>query len=52
MMLRDDLYGKEVLEYCDIRVLFYCFYQTLLNLGARIIFVMKDTEFRVSAFFM
>ena len=50
MMLRDDLDGKMVLEDGDVRMLLHGADQAGLDLGARIVFMVQDTELRVAAF--
>ena len=50
MMLRDDLYGKMVLQYLDIGVVTYRFHQSALDLGTGVIGMVQDTELRVTSF--
>ena len=52
MVLGDDLYGKVIFEYIDIGVGTHRFHKSALNLCTRIISVVEDTEFGVSAFTM
>ena len=50
MVLRDDLYRKMVLQYLDMGVLPNGFHQSALDLEARVIGMVQDTELGVTAF--
>ena len=50
MVLRDDLHGKMILQYVDIRIIAHRFHQTPLDLRTRVIGMVEDTELGVSAF--
>ena len=50
MMLCQDFNGKLVFDDRDIRMALYGFNQAVLNFRSRIIFMVKNTELRVSAF--
>ena len=52
VMLCDDFYGKMAVEYLNVRMRLYSSDEAFLYFGACIVFMMQDTEFRVSAFFM
>ena len=49
VVLRDDLYGKMVLQHIDERIVLDGLHQSSLYLGAGIVGVMQDAKFRVSA---
>ena len=51
-MLREDLDGEMILENGDVRMILDGLNQTILNLGAGVVLMMKDAEFGVSAFTM
>ena len=50
MMLGQDFNSKLVLDYRDIGMSLHGFDQAILYFSSRIVFVVKDTEFRVSPF--
>ena len=50
MVLRDDLYGKMVLQHFDIRISPYGFHQSALYLRTRVVGVVQNTELRVTTF--
>lgn len=50
MVLGDDFYCIEITEDGDIGMTFYFFYQAGLYFSTSIVFMMEDTEFRMSAF--
>ncbi len=52
MMLCQDFNGKLVFDYRDVRMPLHGFNQAVLYFRSRVIFVVKDTEFRVSPFAM
>ena len=49
VVLRDDLYGKVVLQHVDIRILAHRSHQSALYLGARIVGMVQDAELGVTA---
>ena len=51
-MLRDNLYRKMVLLDINIGIAAYSLHQAALNLRTRIVSMVQDAEFRVSAFTM
>lgn len=50
MVLGDDFYRIEITEDGDIGMTFYFFYQAGLYFSTSIVFMMENTEFRMSAF--
>ena len=50
VMLRDDLYGKVVLQYLDVGIAAYGFHESALYLGPCVVGMMEDAELGVSAF--
>ena len=52
MVLRDNLHSKVIFKHIDVRIPTDGFHQPALNLGASVVGVVKDSEFRVSAFAM
>ena len=48
VMLSDDLHGEVMLEDLDVGVALHLLYQAELNLGAGVVGVVKDAEFRVA----
>ena len=52
VMLCDDFYGKMAVEYLNVRMRLYSSDKAFLYFGACIVFMMQDTELRVSAFFV
>ena len=52
MVLRNDFHRKEIGKYGDVGVLLHGFNQAFLYFRTRIVLVVQDAEFRVSAFFV
>ena len=52
VVLRNDFHRKEIGKYGDVGVLLHGFNQAFLYLRTRIVLVVQDAEFRVSAFFV
>ena len=50
MMLGQYFNGKLVFDHLDVRMPLHGFDQAILYFSSRIVFVVKDTEFRVSPF--